>query len=221
MSLDAVIKVGGSLSCGKGLPDLCGEIGRLGTLHPLLVVPGGGGFADQVREVYRRYSLNETTAHRMALLAMDQCGYVLNQLIPGSYLATDLPSVCSAAESGRVAILLPSAPVLQEDPLPHSWEVTSDSIAAWVAYRVRCRRLVLLKDVDGLFAPSNTAGSPAKLITNLNVDQLAAHAGGVDDYLSRFLNSACLETWVINGLRPERLVELLDTGHTTGTHIFK
>ncbi len=36
-----------------------------------------------------------------------------------------------------------------EDALPHSWDVTSDSIAAWVAARVGARRLVLIKPVAG------------------------------------------------------------------------
>ncbi len=59
MSVDAVLKVGGSLSRGNGLESLCREIGRLGRRHHLLVVPGGGEYADQVRAAYQRYSLDE------------------------------------------------------------------------------------------------------------------------------------------------------------------
>lgn len=219
MSLDAVLKVGGSLSRGAGLADLCREIGRLGGCHHLLVVPGGGEFADRVRDVYRRYNLDETAAHSMALLAMDQYGYLLNRLIPGSCLRADLLSACQAAEAGRVAILLPSAPVMRADSLPHSWQVTSDTIAAWVAHRVGSRRLILLKDVDGLLAAGNGETSPTELIAELAVEQLAEHTGGVDGHLAHFLGSAQLETWVINGLYPERLSELLAAAHTLGTRI--
>ena len=84
MSLDAVLKVGGSLSRGDRLHGLCQEIGRVGLRYRLLVVPGGGEFADLVRNHYSRYSLGETTAHRMALLAMDQYGCLLGDLVPGS-----------------------------------------------------------------------------------------------------------------------------------------
>jgi aspartokinase-like uncharacterized kinase len=84
MSLDAVLKVGGSLSRGACLEALCREISRLGERYNLLVVPGGGRFADQVRDSYRRFDLDETAAHHMALLAMDQFGYVFNRLIAGS-----------------------------------------------------------------------------------------------------------------------------------------
>jgi 5-(aminomethyl)-3-furanmethanol phosphate kinase len=212
MSPDAVLKIGGSLSRGTGLVALCSEVGRLGEKHSLLVVPGGGDFSEQVREADRRYRLDDTAAHRMALLAMDQYGYLLNQLIDGSRLTTDLSGARESAESGRVAILLPSAPVFQSDPLPHSWQVTSDTIAAWVSRSANCNRLVLLKDVDGLLGSDG-------LIKEMTVEQLAEHAGGVDEYLSNFLESASLEVWIINGLCPERLSELLGTGRTSGTRI--
>jgi aspartokinase-like uncharacterized kinase len=219
MELDAVLKVGGSLSRAAGLESLCREISRLGARHRLLVVPGGGAFADQVRETYRRYKLDETAAHCMALLAMDQYGYLLSRLITDSLLTADLPCACRAAESGRSAILLPSALVIQTDPLPHSWQVTSDTIAAWVTHQAHCRRLVLLKDVDGLLAGGYANNSQSELIAELSAEQLAEHSGGVDPYLCRFLASASLEIWVINGMQPERLSELLDAAHTTGTHI--
>jgi aspartokinase-like uncharacterized kinase len=219
MSLDAILKIGGSLSRGNGLKALCREISRLGRRHRLLVVPGGGEFADQVRHACRRYRLDDTAGHCMALLAMDQYGYLLHQLIADSALMTDLISVDDCGGPGRVSILLPSAPVGRADPLPHSWQVTSDTIAAWVAHQTNSLRLVLLKDVDGLLTVETENKSSNGLIAALDVEQLAGHTGGVDEYLSRFLVSRQMETWVINGLRPERLGELLSTGHTIGTRI--
>jgi aspartokinase-like uncharacterized kinase len=50
-----------------------------------------------------------------------------------------------------VPVLAPSRWLREADPLPHSWDVTSDSIAAWVAGAVGARRLVLIK-------PPNAAG---------------------------------------------------------------
>jgi 5-(aminomethyl)-3-furanmethanol phosphate kinase len=219
MSMDAVLKIGGSLSRGGTLEELCRKISSLGEHHRLLVVPGGGRFADQVRSAYQQYNLDETTAHRMALLAMDQYGYLLNQLIAGSSLQADLPSASQAAEPGHVAILLPSRPVFQTDPLPHSWEVTSDTIAAWVAQQTNSQRLILLKDVDGLFVSIDGVASSEGMILEMTVDQLAEHSGGVDEYLSRLLALTPLETWILNGSHPSRLSELLNTGYTAGTRI--
>jgi len=215
MSLDAVLKIGGSLGRGSGLEALCREISRLGQCHRLLIVPGGGVFADQVREMYRRCSLNETAAHWMALLAMDRYGCFLNQLIAGSSITRVPHPADEQMENRRLTVLLPYSVMFQTDALPHSWDVTSDSIAAWVARRVNCPRLVLLKDVDGLFAEGETP----KLIPDLTVQQLAGHAGGVDAYLSHILAASNLETWVINGQKPERLSELLSTSRTIGTRI--
>lgn len=218
MSLDAVLKVGGSLSRGDGLENLCREISCLGERYRLLIVPGGGGFADQVRDAYRRFPLDETTAHNMALLAMDQFGYMIHALIPGSRLTAGLPAACRAAESGKAAVLLPSALVMQHNPLPHSWQVTSDTISAWIAQQANARRLVLLKSVDGLRSGDKESGA-GSLMAEPAVHQLARCGAEVDEYLPRFLLSANLEAWVINGNYPDRLAGLLETGQTTGSRI--
>ncbi|MEW6231010.1 MAG: hypothetical protein AB1566_01700 [Chloroflexota bacterium] len=217
--MDAVLKVGGSLSRGQGLTALGREIGRLGAQHRLLVVPGGGEFADAVRDHHRRYRLSEATAHRMALLAMDQYGCLLGDLVPGSVLVEDLLSARRVAAGGQTPILLPSSLLTQADPLPHSWQVTSDSIAAWVAGQVRAPRLILLKDVDGLFSADPAQSERAQLLLQMTVDDLAGHRGGVDEYLATVLASVDLETWMINGQRLERLAELLQMGQTHGTRI--
>ena len=219
MRLDAVLKIGGSLSRGDGLPELCAEIGRLGGTFRLVVVPGGGAFADEVRRMYRKYRLGETAAHSMALLAMDQYGHLVHHLIKGSVLETRPESARRTAASGRVAVLLPSASVLRTSGLPHCWQVTSDTVAAWVAREAGCPRLVLLKDVDGLMPPEGAGGASPGCIGEMTVGQLAGHAGGVDAYLSRFLASAAMETWIVSGLKPARLKALLRSGTTTGTRI--
>ncbi len=218
MNFEAVLKIGGSLSRGQNLAALCHAISHLGARHRLLIVPGGGDFADTVREHYRRYQLAETTAHVMALLAMDQYGWLLGDLIPKSEVVRDILTARRTAANGRVPILLPAALLIQADPLPHSWQVTSDSIAAWIADLAGAARLVLLKDVDGLrsgLSRSDTAG----LLPSISVKELMKQRGGVDEYLAVLLASVDLETWVINGQRSERLAELLDTGQTLGTRI--
>jgi aspartokinase-like uncharacterized kinase len=185
-----VVKVGGGVG-DSALPALCATLGALGDRHPLLVVPGGGRFADAVREADRRFGLRAETAHRMAILGMEQFGWMLRDLIPG----------------GRTTVLSPAA--LPLDELPASWDVTSDSIAAWVADRFGAGRLVLVKAIDRLDG-----------LAQLTVAELAAlRPGGVDAYLPTALARASFETWVISGRDPERLVELLDRGTTAGTRI--
>ena len=215
-----VIKVGGSLSKLGVLPDLCREIGRLAARYDLLIVPGGGEFADLVRKYYSEFSLSETVAHWMAILAMDQYGMLLGELTSNSLLVREIFSVNELElYSGRLLILLPFNWLFQADPLPHSWTVTSDSIAAWVAGELKAQCLVLLKDVDGLFSVGERAGELGKLVEQMNVEQLRAQPGGIDESLANVLARLDLETWVINGRHPRRLAELLERGHTIGTRI--
>jgi 5-(aminomethyl)-3-furanmethanol phosphate kinase len=204
-----VVKVGGGLD-DSALPGLCAALGELGERHPLVVVPGGAGFADAVRDADRRFGLSATASHRMAILGMEQFGWLLSDLIPGAVRRDGLAEV----RAGRTTVLLPAALPLD---LPASWEVTSDSIAAWVAGRIGAGRLVLVKAVDGLFADWPPRGEP---LARLTVAELAAlRAGGVDEHLPAMLAGARFETWVVGGRDPARLAELLEHGTTVGTRI--
>jgi 5-(aminomethyl)-3-furanmethanol phosphate kinase len=208
-----VVKVGGGLGRGAGddaLRALCAALGELGERHPLLVVPGGAWFADAVREADRRFALPATTSHHMAVLGMEQFGWLLSELIPGAERSAE-PRV----RAGRTTVLLPGALALHA--LPAAWQVTSDSIAAWVATDAGAGRLVLVKEVDGLFAEWPARGEP---IAHLTVAELAAlRPGGVDAYLPTALANSSFETWVISGRDPRRLTELLDGGTCVGTRI--
>jgi 5-(aminomethyl)-3-furanmethanol phosphate kinase len=201
-----VVKVGGGLD-DSALQAVCTTLGELGERHPLLVVPGGAGFADAVRDADRRFRLRAPTSHRMAILGMEQFGWLLSDLIPGAERCADL----SRVGAGRTTVLLPAA--LPLDQLPASWHVTSDSIAAWVAHQADAARLVLVKAVDALYA----GGRP---LPRLSAPELAAlRPEGVDEYLPTVLEGVHFETWVITGRDPERLVELLERGATMGTRV--
>lgn len=215
-----VIKIGGSISRADALPSLCRAVGRLGREHALLVIPGGGEFADTVRACDRRYQLDDTTAHWMAILAMEQYGYLLAEKIPGAIVVRHPDEARAVSRSRRVSLLLPFDLLHGLDPLPHSWEVTSDSIAAWVAASVKASQLILLKDVDGLCSSDPRQDTEAHLLPTVSVDQLRDF-GGVDPYLGTLLRESRFETWVVSGSRPQRLTELFNAGHTRGTRIHR
>ncbi|MBI3979471.1 MAG: hypothetical protein HY331_14915 [Chloroflexi bacterium] len=158
--LDAVVKVGGSLVEGPALDVVCRELAALAGASRLLVVAGGGPLADAVRDLDRRYCLRDDTAHWMAILAMDQLGYFLAERIPDAVPARTEAEIEAALAAGRLPIWLPYRLLHALDPLPRSWEVTSDSIAAWAAGYLGSPLVVLLKSVDGLGAASREAEPP-------------------------------------------------------------
>lgn len=138
-----VVKIGGRAWAAPAILAPIAE--AVARANCLLVVPGGGLFADRVREVDREFGLSDTAAHWMAIRAMDQAAWLLADRIPRAVVVSRLESIRAAIDAERVPVLAPSECLLEADPLPHSWEVTSDSIAAWVAGEIRARRLVLVK----------------------------------------------------------------------------
>jgi aspartokinase-like uncharacterized kinase len=109
----------------------------------VLVVPGGGPFADAVRAVDQRVGLSDSAAHWAAVLAMNQYAHVLATHLPRAAVVETVPM--TAERSDDLPVLAPYAWLRCTDPLPHSWDVTSDSIAAHVARATGARRLILMK----------------------------------------------------------------------------
>lgn len=177
----SVVKLGGAL---LAWPDvLAAATSRLAALavgEPLVVVPGGGVFADAVRAVDRRLVVGDSTAHWMAILAMDQYAHLLAARMPGAALVDAREAIAPALDAGRVPVLAPYRWLRAADPLPHSWRVTSDSIAAWVAGQLGARRLLLVKPpaaTGDLVDPELTATLPdgvaCEIVTADRLDQLA------------------------------------------------
>lgn len=146
----AVVKVGGSLATrADDLRRLGEALTRAGGNHPLVVVPGGGPFADQVRAFDKVHALSADAAHWMAILGMDQFAFVLSDLITGSQVVEDRLGMQTAHLEGRVPVLAPSRWLRATDELPHSWDVTSDTLAAYLATLLGADQLVLVKPVAG------------------------------------------------------------------------
>src|SRR5688572_9957408 len=87
---DIVVKIGGSLLGDiEQLDTALSAITRAAQSKRLLIVPGGGAFADVVRDVDRRIGIPDDAAHWMAILAMDQYAHLLAARLPaGAVVAT-------------------------------------------------------------------------------------------------------------------------------------
>lgn len=145
MAIDIVVKIGGGLLADPGLwGRVIDAVAAAAIDRRLVVVPGGGLFADAVRDVDRRFQLSAAAAHWMAILAMDQHAHLIASRLAEAVLV-EWPQDILAARQRQIPILAPSRWLRQTDPLPHSWDVTSDSIAAWVSREIAAPRLVLIK----------------------------------------------------------------------------
>jgi 5-(aminomethyl)-3-furanmethanol phosphate kinase len=149
-AIDAVIKVGGALlTLEDALPRALSALNHLSREHSFLVIPGGGPFADAVRSVDQTHALTPDDAHWMAILGMDQYAILIASRIRNAELVAHRDEIARAAARGRIPVLAPYRWLREADPLPHSWDVTSDSIAAWVATEIGARQLILVKPTIG------------------------------------------------------------------------
>lgn len=220
--MEAVIKIGGSLAEDlANLKTTCRELENLVKTHRILIVPGGGRFADSVRDLDQEIHLSDATAHKMAILAMDQFGLLLSDLMTGARVVYTLEGVKKLSKNGIPLIFLPSRLMFQKDPLEHSWDVTSDSIAAYVAGQLRAKKLILVTDVDGIFSGNPKVDSNARLEEELSVDELLKwdKRTSVDRFLPRMLMNARVSCYVVNGKYPERIRAILDDEKTVCTRI--
>ncbi len=139
-----IVKLGGSLASAGTLGSWLAIVVERGAGRSV-IVPGGGEFADAVRAAQRRLRFSDRAAHRMALLAMGQYALLLRDLAPALYPCESVAQIRAALADSRVALWLPYAMVDADPMVAESWEVTSDSLAAWLARRLEATRLVLVK----------------------------------------------------------------------------
>ena len=220
--MDAVIKVGGSLAEDlERLRALCHKLSEFAKKYEIIVVPGGGRFADVVRDFDRRFNLSSGISHRMAILGMDQFGLLLSQIIPDSCATYLLNDAKQLSEIRVVPIFLPSRLMFQEDPLENSWDVTSDSIAAYVASRLHVAKVLLVTDVDGIFTKDPKKHENATLIEHLSAEELRKlnKRTSVDSFLPKLLLESPVDCYVVNGKHPERIEAILAGQQATCTLI--
>jgi 5-(aminomethyl)-3-furanmethanol phosphate kinase len=217
-----VVKIGGSLaSYPAKLRVLCKQLSKSSKKYRLIVVPGGGEFADVVRLLDKRFSLSEIAAHKMAILGMDQYSVMLADLISNGENIVELDQTESSWRLGQLPILLPSNLMFRDNPLENSWNVTSDSIAMYTANKLHATKLVLVTDVDGIYTKDPKKDVNAKFLARISAKELLTleNRTSVDKTLPTLL-SASVACFVVNGLFAERVEAVLDGQLTVCTELF-
>jgi 5-(aminomethyl)-3-furanmethanol phosphate kinase len=118
-----VLKLGGSLAESRRLTGLAEIVA--GCRAPVVVVPGGGPFADGVRAAQAPLGL--AARH------------------PRFVTAETLEEIARVLVAGAIPVWLPFALQHADDAVPADWTATSDALAARLAERMGCGAVALVK----------------------------------------------------------------------------
>ena len=196
---------------GRDIMQLLSEYAKKKSLS-FIVIPGGGPFAEVIRKLSEKNAIADDTAHWMAVLAMHQYGLFLAD-------AESKLSVVDRVEelnnANPICIVLPYEILKADDSLPHTWDVTSDTIAAFIAHKVGEQTFIKLTDVDGLLDENGL------VIKRIHAQELIdkADQGCVDAELPRFLLQHTMSCVIVNGNVPERIINVIEGRETICTKL--
>lgn len=177
-----VVKVGGSLAETDRLALVLEMIAT--ARRPVVIVPGGGAFADKVRDLQSVLRFDDKSAHRLAILGMHQMAEIYFKMEPRLAPAESLDGIDRLLSAGRVPVWLPLNMCEEDDTIPADWSITSDGLAARLAERLGGATVVLVKSTE--------------VDATLSAEALS-DAGIVDHVFPRILSRARLD-WRVLGL---------------------
>jgi aspartokinase-like uncharacterized kinase len=186
----AIVKLGGSHASGSHIKDWLAAIAA--EAGSIAIVPGGGPFADAVRTAQTAMGYDGRAAHVMALMAMAQFGCALQSLNPALSLAASRSAILLSLKERKVPVWSPEQ-MARAAALPETWDLTSDSLSAWLAGALGASSLILVK--HGSF---ETATVDARAL---------AARGVVDTLFPRYLRESGARGWLAGPADSARLAE--------------
>jgi aspartokinase-like uncharacterized kinase len=182
-----VVKLGGSM---LGSPELARWLELLVKFSDgkIIIVPGGGLFADSVREAQKISNASDEVAHQLALMAMDQFGILLTGINAGLVTASSELEIAERGWQHRGIVWLPSKMTMADQTIPKNWQVTSDSLSAWLANKLGAEQLVLVKSKSLITYQKQEA---TKLQTLVD-DEL------IDGQFVNFVKDKKYQAWVLS-----------------------
>jgi 5-(aminomethyl)-3-furanmethanol phosphate kinase len=177
-----VVKLGGSLAHSEEQPKWLEVIATAGA-GKVVLVPGGGPWADEVRAAQKREGFDDGVAHRKALRAMERYALVLSEMHPDLIPVASESEIREVLSKGKVALWMAFEMVLADPSIPETWDVTSDSLAAWLAGQLSASNLLLVKSLT-LDAP------------RLDVEEWLGR-GWIDNAFQTFIKGARYRTHMV------------------------
>jgi dihydroneopterin aldolase len=201
-----VVKIGGSLASSPELSSWLAAVAGPAKL-PLVVVPGGGHFADAVRRAQHLHGFDDVAAHRMALLAMEQFGLMLCALDSRLVPAASPEAIADAHRRGGVPVWMAAAMAADRPEIAASWDVTSDSLSVWLAAALGADTLLLVKSAE-----------PPRAAKPISAEQLA-RLGLVDAAFPAMLRGRPVTVRILGPRDREALIRGLAEGVPPGVAV--
>ena len=195
-----VVKLGGSLAETGRLKSILSLVSK--AKRPVVIVPGGGPYADAVRDSQRALGFSDEAAHDMAILAMNQMGLAMISLEKRLVAAETLTAIRQARKDDRIAVWLPAKLCSSDRTIPRDWSITSDGLAARLAERLGGAHVVLVKSCT--VNPSATASALGRAgVVDAAFAGIVARAGLSWQIVGPGEESALAELLGIPGKSPE------------------
>ncbi len=182
-----IVKIGGSLLGSPELSRWLEVLVKFSKGH-VIIVPGGGLFADAVRAAQNLTNASDAIAHQLALLAMDQFGLLLAGMNDGLVTASSELEIAERGWQHRAMVWLPSQMILADQSIPQNWQVTSDSLSAWLANKLGAEQLILVKSKSLISYQKENVCHP----------QLLADDDLIDSQLMHYIAGKKYQTWLLH-----------------------
>ena len=204
MSIKQVVKIGGSLFPNYAI-DLAKKLENTNSL----IVLGGGEFANLIRKYDSEINFSQETNHWTAIDCMDIIAKLVNDKVESTKLAYSIDDAITISDEGFTPIFVVSKFLREDDPFECSWDVTSDSIAAYISHLLNAN-LLRVTNVNGIYTqepkePGSTFISKIDAKTMLNFPE-----SSIDVMLPTLLLKFGTNCYVVNGKYPERVLSLID-----------
>ena len=204
MSIKQVVKIGGSL-----FPDYAIKLANMLEGTDSLIILGGGEFANLIRKYDSQIHFSDDINHWTAIDCMDITAKLVNDKVDSARLVYSIEEIEEMSNKGFTPIFIVSEFLKAEDPFECSWDVTSDSIAAYVSHLLNAN-LLIVTDVNGIYTqepkePGSTFISKIDATTLLTFQE-----SSIDVMLPSLLLKFGTNCDVVNGKFPERVLSLID-----------
>lgn len=223
---EAVFKIGGKiLENSNNIKSTISQLTQLydeKILQKIIIIPGGGSFANFVRSLDEDLQIGDDLAHWIAIYSMNYNGIMLNRKYPDLESVEKLKTLQDAKQ--MFCIFLPYSFLREDDTLPHNWDVTSDSIALYVANKLKLSQCFLIKNIDGIFNIDkeliksistfkyNELKSSNQLDNIIEEDNDIKKSKPIDSYLIKLIEKYKTPCYILNGQHNnQRIIDFFNT----------